>query len=195
MLMAVATHPAMLLYLDQAQSVGPNSARGARRDRGLNENYARELMELHTLGVGAVYSQDDVRQLAELLTGLAVDPVAGFVFDARRVEPGPERVLGRDYAGDGIEAIRAVLADLAARPETARHLAHKLAVHFVADDPDPGLVTAMEAAFRDSGGDLVAVTAALLAHPAAWAEAAAKARQPFDFVVAALRPWTCRARP
>jgi uncharacterized protein (DUF1800 family) len=187
MLAAVATHPAMLLYLDQAQSVGPNSARGARRDRGLNENYARELMELHTLGVGAVYSQDDVRQLAELLTGLAVDPVEGFVFDARRVEPGPERVLGRDYAGDGIEAIRAVLADLAARPETAAHLAHKLAVHFVADTPDPGLVTAMEAAFRDSGGDLVAVTAAMLADPAAWAEPAAKARQPFDFIVAALR--------
>lgn len=187
MLRAVITHPAMLIYLDQVTSFGPGSRRGQRQKKGLNENLARELLELHTLGVSAGYGQDDVRQMAELLTGLAVDPDAGFRFEPNRAEPGAETVLGVRYTGQGTEPIFQALDDLAVRPETARHLAMKLAVHFVSDTPDPGLVGAIEKAWNLGGGDLLAVTEAMLGHPAAWAPDAAKARQPFDFIVAALR--------
>lgn len=185
MLRAVTTHPAMLIYLNQEASFGPGSPKGKRQKKGLNENLARELLELHTLGVGADYSQDDVRQLAELLTGLAVGP-EGFVFDAKRAEPGAETVLGVRYDGKGMAPIHAALDDLAARPETAAHLAGKLAVHFVADAPDAALVGALQATFRDTGGDLLAVSRALVAHPAAQGPGV-KARQPFDFMVAAFR--------
>lgn len=187
MLQAVVTHPAMLIYLDQAQALGPNSKRGAKRGRGLNENLARELLELHTLGVGAGYGQEDVRQMAELLTGLTVVPDRGFAFDPGRAEPGSEVVLGIEYEGAGVAPVLQALADLAVRPETARHIAGKLAVHFVADQPDPALVAALASAWTESGGDLAAVAGALLDHPAAWEASAAKARQPFDFVVAALK--------
>jgi len=190
MLTAVVTHPAMLIYLDQVTSFGPGSVQGSRKARGLNENLARELLELHTLGVGAGYSQTDVRELAELLTGLTIRPGVGFRFIRQRAEPGAEIVLGESYPEnreDGLVPVRAALQALALRPETARHLARKLAVHFVADAPDPGLVAAMEAAWIDSGGDLLAVYAALLAHPAAWAPVGAKARQPYDFTLAGLR--------
>jgi uncharacterized protein (DUF1800 family) len=184
MLAEVVTHPAMLIYLNQEASFGPGSPKGRRQKKGLNENLARELLELHTLGVGAGYDQSDVRELAELLTGLAVGP-EGFVFDDRRAEPGAETVLGVRYAGEGMAPIRRVLGDLAARPETAAHLARKLAVHFAADDPDPGLVAALEDTYRETDGDLAAVSRTLLDHPAALI--GAKARQPFDFMVAALR--------
>ena len=184
MLRAVITHPAMLIYLNQEASFGPGSPKGKRQKKGLNENLARELLELHTLGVGAEYAQGDVRELAELLTGLAVGP-EGFVFDAKRAEPGAETVLGVRHGGKGMAPIHAALDDLAARPETAAHLAGKLAAHFVADAPDAGLVADLEAVFRSTGGDLKAVSLALLAHPKAGQ--GAKARQPFDFMVAALR--------
>ena len=187
MLAAVVTHPAMLIYLDQVNSTGPNSPRGERRGRGLNENLARELLELHTLGVGGGYGQEDVREMAELLTGLAFAPERGFVFDEARVEPGDDVVLGVSYGGAGIAPIRAVLEDLAVHPATARHLAGKLAVHFVSDAPDPALVAAIESEWLRTGGDLTAVAAALLAHPAAWEGPLVKARQPFDFVAASLR--------
>ncbi len=186
MLRASMLHPAMLLYLDQAQSVGPNSRIGLRRARGLNENLAREVLELHTLGVGADYAQADVRQLAELLTGLSMSR-EGFVFRPDQAEPGAETVLGVTYAGSGLEPILAVLDDIATRPDTAAHIARKLAVHFVADTPDPAMVAAMTRAFADTGGDLMAVYRAMLDHPAAWAPDLTKARQPFDFIVAALR--------
>ncbi|MGL4235127.1 DUF1800 domain-containing protein [Tabrizicola sp.] len=186
MLKAVTTHPAMLIYLNQEASFGPGSRKGKRQKKGLNENLARELLELHTLGVGAGYSQADVRELAELLTGLAVTP-EGFAFDARRAEPGPETVLGVTYRGEGMTPVLQALDDLAARPETARHIARKLAVHFVADAPDDALVGALEGVFRDTGGDLLAVSEALVFHPGAQGAGAGKARQPFDFVVAAFR--------
>jgi len=187
LLTAVTLHPAMLIYLDQVSSFGPASIVGQRRKRGLNENLARELLELHTLGVGAGYGQDDVRQLAELLTGLTYDLRRGMVFDPRRAEPGAETVLGQVYDGKGMAPIRAALRDIAARPEVAAHLARKLAVHFVADDPDPALVAAIEAAWVGSGGDLPVVYGALLGHEAAWGPELQKARQPFDFMIAALR--------
>lgn len=184
MLRAVTTHPAMLIYLNQEASFGPGSAKGKRQKKGLNENLARELLELHTLGVGAGYTQGDVRQLAELLTGLTVGR-EGFVFDAKRAEPGAETVLGVRYDGKGERPILQALDDLAARPETAAHLARKLAVHFVADDPDEGLVDDLATVFRDGGGDLRQVSDALAAHPKAGK--GLKTRQPFDFLVASLR--------
>ncbi|MBN2631524.1 MAG: DUF1800 domain-containing protein [Rhodobacteraceae bacterium] len=184
MLKAVMQHPAMLIYLDQTISFGPNSRVGLRRGKGLNENLARELLELHTLGGG--YTQTDVTQMAELLTGLTVGK-KGPTFDARRAEPGAETVLGTAYEGDTLDAVLRALDDLAAHPATAAHIARKLAVHFVANDPDPGLVNALTSAWQDSGGDLVAVTDRLLTHPAAWNAGQAKARQPFDFLVASLR--------
>jgi uncharacterized protein (DUF1800 family) len=190
LLRAAIKHPVMLDYLDQARSIGPGSEVGARRGAGLNENLGRELLELHTLGVGAGYDQRDVRQLAELLTGLAIDEAEGAAaFRPRWAEPGPETVLGRRYGGGAprVEDIDAALEDLARHPATARHLAGKLAVHFVADDPDPGLVAEIEATYRATGGDLTAVYAALLEHPASWAEPGAKVRQPFDYVAASLR--------
>jgi uncharacterized protein (DUF1800 family) len=190
MLVAVTTNPAMLIYLDQDASYGPRSTEGLRRKRGLNENLAREILELHTLGVGARYDQTDVRELAELLTGLSYTPGAGFVFLPERAEPGPEVVLGRTYGklrDAGATPILAVLGDLAVRPETAQHIARKLAVHFLADDPDPAAVAVIADAWIHSGGDLGDVTAALLRHPAAWAPPGGKVRQPFDYVVAGLR--------
>lgn len=187
MLSSVVHHPAMLRYLDQTRSVGPNSRKAKRRGGGLNENLARELLELHTLGVGASYSQDDVRQLAELLTGLTYDARRGYAFDPALAEPGPETVLGKTYDGKGEVPIRAFLQDLARHPETGRHLARKLAVHFVSDDPDPAMVEAMAAAWQAADGALLPLYEAMLTHPAASAGPAAKARQPWDFLISALR--------
>lgn len=190
MLRAVMTHPAMLNYLDQSGSVGPESVYGQRKGRGLNENLARELLELHTLGVGGGYSQTDVRQAALLLTGLGASGAKGTVYIDRRAEPGAETVLGKSYGGARkarIEDIYQLLDDLAAHPATARHIAAKLAVHFVSDTPDPELVEDLAAVWTRTDGDLLAVSAALSAHPAANRPQLEKARQPFDFIVAALR--------
>ena len=187
MLIAATLHPAMLAYLDQVASVGPKSPFGLRRNRGLNENLAREVIELHSLGVGAGYDQTDVRQMALLLTGLDSTAREGFIFRPERAEPGAETVLGNTYGGEGVEPIKAALRDLARRPETAAHIAKKLAVHFVADVPDPALIAAMTDAYQDSGGELGTVYAALLHHPAAWEPTLKKARQPVDFLLTALR--------
>lgn len=187
LLTAATRHPAMMIFLDQTRSVGPNSANGLKKGLGLNENLARELLELHTLGIGAAYSQTDVRELAELLTGLAYDDRRGAYFDPRRAEPGSETVLGKTYGGQDESPVLHVLSDLARHPDTARHIASKLAVHFLSDTPDPAVITAMAQAWTTSDGDLSKVYNALLTHPAAWAEPAAKARQPFEFIVAAFK--------
>ncbi len=194
MLKAAVTHPMMLVYLDQVMSFGPHSAfakRLARKDRvvGLNENLGREVLELHTLGVGGAYVQDDVRQLAELLTGLGLTATGGTEFRDAIAEPGTETVLGRTYGGDPAKLadVHAALDDLAVHPDTARHIARKLAVHFVADEPDAGLLDAMTRAFQASGGDLTAVCRAMLDHDAAWAGFGSKVRQPFDYVLTGMR--------
>lgn len=189
LLRAAVTHPAMLVYLGQARSVGPNSAIGQAKGRGLNENLARETLELHTLGSGAGYTQDDVRAFAELLTGLSIGPKGRKTFRADMAEPGAEMVLGHSYGGKTpSEAdINGALADLARDPATARHIATKLAVHFVSDHPDEGLVDHVAAAWTRTDGDLMAVYAALVEHPASAAPPGAKVRQPFEFVVASLR--------
>ncbi|TDL76067.1 DUF1800 domain-containing protein [Palleronia sediminis] len=189
LLWAVARQPAMLFYLDQNGSIGPGSRFGEKRGLGLNENYARELLELHTLGVDGTYTQADVRQLAELLTGMRVNLAEGFRFDERAAEPGAETVLGRTYGGRKADErdVQLALADLARHPDTARHMARKLAVHFVADDPPVALVGHVAAAWTRSGGDLLQVYAALLEHPAAWELPLRKVKQPADFLVSAIR--------
>lgn len=187
MLVAVELHPGLLIGLDQVASVGPTSRAGQRKGQGLNENLAREMIELHTMGVGAGYSQADVRQLAELLTGLDVTLEEGMIFAPGKAEPGAETVLGQTYGAEGLEPIRTVMADLARRPETARHLSRKLAVHFLSDAPDEGLVARMAEAYLAADTALLPVIRVLLEDPAAWQPPLQKARQPFDFMVAALR--------
>ncbi|EDZ46555.1 conserved hypothetical protein [Rhodobacterales bacterium Y4I] len=191
MLIAAATSPLMLMYLDQNRSAGPGSRAAARRERlsGLNENLAREVLELHTLGVDGPYSQTDVRQLAELFTGLTLSREEAFVFHPGMAEPGPETVLGKTYGGGKpqLEQVLSALRDLARHPATAQHIARKLAVHFISDTPDPALVSHVAARFQDSGGDLVQVYAALLEHPAAWEPQLRNVKPPFDYVASACR--------
>jgi uncharacterized protein (DUF1800 family) len=194
MLLAAEGHPAMLLYLDNAQSIGPNSIAGINRDKGLNENLAREILELHTLGVRTTYTQDDVTNFAKVLTGWTILPTVTnpdhggeFVYIKRAHEPGPQTVIGKDYDDTGTEQGRAVLADLARHPATAKHIATKLARHFVADDPPPALVHRLTQRFLDTDGDLKEVTKVLVAAPEAWAPEQAKIKRPGEWIVTALR--------
>jgi uncharacterized protein (DUF1800 family) len=194
MLLAAEGHPAMLLYLDNAQSIGPNSIAGINRDKGLNENLAREILELHTLGVRTVYTQDDVTNFAKVLTGWTILPTATnpdhggeFVYIKRMHEPGPETVVGKNYDDTGPEQARAVLADLARHPATAKHVSTKLARHFVADDPPPVLVDQLTRRFLDTDGDLKEVTRVLVASPEAWQPQQEKIKRPGEWIVAALR--------
>lgn len=193
MLMAAETHAMMLVFLDQSASFGPSSPfvkRRPDRNLGLNENLGREILELHTLGAGGSYSQDDVRQLAKLLTGLSYDPRNGTRFRPEVAEPGAETVLGTAYGGrgtDGMAEIARAMHDLAIHPDTAAHLAQKLAVHFASDDPPADLIEDLAATWRGTGGDLAQVNAVLAAHPAIAATFRQKARQPFDYLAASLR--------
>jgi uncharacterized protein (DUF1800 family) len=200
MLLAATRHPAMLLYLDNAVSAGPNSRFGQRRGKGLNENLAREILELHTLGVDGGYTQQDVTRFAAILTGWSVARVGdadsgSFLFRPAMHEPGDKLLLGRRYAEDGAAEAEAALAALAAHPATARHIATKLVRHFVADDPPAGAVERLARTFTTSGGDLRAVSAALIALPEAWAQPWPKIRSPQDFVVAACRATGAEPEP
>lgn len=202
MLRAVEQHPAMLIYLDQAQSIGPNSKAGNRRARGLNENLAREILELHTLGVDGGYGQDDVTNLARILTGWTigglqqetVDP-GRFVFQPERHEPGTWTVAGKSYGAGGVAAGEAVLADLARHPSTAHHIARKLARHFVSSTPPPALVTALETSFRDTDGDLAAVARALVMAPETWSAPLVKVTSPYEFSAGLARGFKLDAPP
>jgi uncharacterized protein (DUF1800 family) len=190
LLKAAVLHPAMLIYLDQIRSFGPNSPVGLKMGRGLNENLARELIELHTMGAGSGYTQTDVRSAAYVLTGLYFRaPAYQTVFRARFAEPGDHTVLGRSYGGAyrQMQRVHDLLDDLAAREETRRHICRKLVVHFIADDPPQPVVEAMVKAWERSDGQLLEVYRAMLEHPRSFEEEGQKARQPFDFVVAALR--------
>jgi len=188
MLQAACQHPAMLMYLNQHESIGPNSAAGKRRDRGLNENLAREVLELHTLGVGGNYGQNDVRELAKLLTGLGVSK-EGFVFRRRVAEPGAETVLGTSYGGDpaALDHILAALRDIALHPDTAGHLSAKLIVHFIGISPPEDLVTKMSRAYVNADGDLTALYRVMLNDARAWSLPLNKVKPPIDFMVSALR--------
>jgi uncharacterized protein (DUF1800 family) len=200
MLVASSQHPAMLLYLDQAQSIGPDTmaaafmARNGKGKAGLNENLAREILELHTVGVDAGYTQADVTEFARALTGWSVgglkepEAVAGrFMFRPAAHEPGARAIMGKTYPQDGMAQARAVLKDLAASPHTARHLAVKLARHFVADDPPASLTARLERAYLRSNGNLAEVARALTAAPEAWAPEAKKFKTPYEFLVSSWR--------
>ncbi len=192
MLAAVETHPAMLIYLDNARSMGPASMAGIRQGKGLNENLAREILELHTLGVRTVYSQNDVTNFAKVITGwTAVPPKqergGEFVFNPRMHEPGAQNVIGKTYPAGGIEQGRAVLADVARHPATAKHVATKLVRHFVADEPPPALVDRLTKVFLDTNGNLKEVAKALATAPEAWSEARSKLKRPSEWMVSALR--------
>ena len=209
LLIAAVRHPAMLLYLDQAQSFGPDSAfatrvrnRGNRQAPGLNENLAREILELHTLGVRTGYTQADVTNFAKALTGLTV---AGLgrgpgqrlmpegarpgetVFIEPLHEPGTQTILGRRYDQRGPEQGEAVLRDLAAHPATAKHVATKLARHFTGDTPPPALVDRLAADFLQSGGDLPSLYRTLVASPEPWGPAPTMFKSPWDWTVSMMR--------
>ncbi|MBV8104266.1 MAG: DUF1800 family protein [Hyphomicrobiales bacterium] len=194
LLRAAETHPAMILFLDNQNSIGPNAGPGKFAGRGLNENLAREILELHTLGVGSGYTQADVTELARIITGWSVagpESEAGqpgaFLFKPNWHEPGQRTLLGKTYAEAGVEQGRAALDDLARHPATARHIATKLVRHFVADDPPVDLVNALQRKFLDSGGDLAVVASALVSDDRAWSARPTKIRTPLEFVVGAAR--------
>ena len=193
MLTAVESHPAMLYYLDNVRSMGANSIAGINGDKGLNENLAREILELHTLGVRSGYLQSDVTSFANVLTGWtstdAAEPERGgeFLFNKRLHEPGEQTVLGKFYAQSGVDQGRAVLADLARHSATAQHIAQKLAAHFVADQPPPPLVAKLTKAFKDSDGDLKTVAKALVTADEAWTPARTKLKRPSEWIVSMLR--------
>ena len=188
MLRAVVLHPMMLLYLEQWRSTGPNSPLGQRLGRGLNENLARELLELHLVGVDGSYDQEDVREFAELLTGLVYHSRRGFYYDQRMAEPGAEEVLGVTFGEDAsLSNILIALDTLALHPETAQHLAQKMAVHFVSPTPDPDMVARMARVYLETGGNLLAMTLAMLRSDGAWVPEKAKVRLPMEFMTAAMR--------
>ncbi|MBB6413510.1 DUF1800 domain-containing protein [Mesorhizobium sangaii] len=194
MLLAVEHHPAMLLNLDNQQSVGPDSRAGSNRKRGLNENLAREILELHTLGVGSGYSQADVTSFARILTGWTMAGRDGrlgepgnFVFNANAHEPGDAVLLGKTYPAGGMGQAEAALNDIARHPATALHIATKLARHFIADTPPPSAIARLAKVFAKTDGNLRALAAALIAMPEAWSTPLAKMRSPFEYVVAIRR--------
>jgi uncharacterized protein (DUF1800 family) len=191
LLLAAERHPAMLFYLDQVLSIGPNSPVGQRQHKGLNENLAREMMELHTLGVDGGYTQNDVTTLARILTGWSIarlnaPDVGNFHFYPAMHEPGAQTLLGKTYPESGYDQGELALRDLAAHPATATHIATKLARHFIADDPPKDSIQRIAKVFRDTGGDLKRVTAAVIREDAAW-KPFAKVRTPAELLIA-----TCR---
>lgn len=202
MLLAVEKHPAMLTYLDQTRSVGPNSARAqraARKDEprkpGINENLAREILELHTLGVRTGYSQKDVTEFALAMSGWTVAQpgasgraaVGTFLFKPPLHEPGPRTILGKTYSQEGMDQAEAVLRDVARSEATAAHIATKLARHFVADTPPPSLVDRLQSAFLKTGGDLPAVYRSLIDAPEGWDPKPRKFKTPWEWNISALR--------
>lgn len=194
MLKAVEQHPAMLFFLDNQQSLGPESRAGQNRKRGLNENLAREIMELHTLGVGGGYTQGDVTSLARIITGWTFAGRKGqlgapgaFAFNANAHQPGPQVLLGKTYEASGLAQGEAALADIARHPSTANFIATKFVRHFVADDPPPALVARLRDVFVRTDGDLKTLATALVDSNEAWQAPLTKMRSPYDFLIASGR--------
>ena len=201
MVLSVESHPCMLEYLDNEQSVGPDSQADRSGKRGLNENLAREIMELHTLGVGSGYSQADVTAFAKVITGWSFSrngergPAGAFTFNARAHEPGAQTIMGKRYSQAGVDQGIAVLRDLCRHPATATHIATKLARHFVADAPPPALVGRLAKTFSDTDGDLAEVSKALIAAPEAWTPSLAKVRSPNEYLCALIRATGVTLKP
>jgi len=212
LLLAVEKHPAMLLYLDNHASIGPNSrlvklaerrAKNGNRKIGINENLAREILELHTLGVDGGYTQADVTTFAQAISGwsiggqdmnrrlerLGVDggTPGEFLFRAVFHEPGAKRLLGKSYSDDGVKQGESILRDLAVSPKTARHISTKLARHFIADDPPPAVVDRLTKTWLDSRAHLPSVYAALIEAPESWAQPLAKFKTPSDYIYSSYR--------
>jgi hypothetical protein len=200
LLVATAQSPAMLFYLDNWLSMGPKSQAAVAANRGkprqavpgLNENYGRELMELHTLSVNGGYTQHDVTELARVLTGWTIQPLeqgAAFQFDAKKHEPGDKVVIGQTIPENGMNEGMQVLDMLAHHPNTAKFICKKLAMRFVADDPPPALVERMAAKFLATDGDIREVLRTLFKSPEFWSAKAyrAKVKTPFEFVISSLR--------
>jgi len=190
LLKAAMLHPAMLIYLDQSDGAGMDAPAGRPGGRAVNESLGRELLELHTLGAGSGYTQEDVRAAALILTGLSVDRRAlEVVYRPRISEGGSISLLGEVYEDDeaGSQDHLRMLEDLALNPMTAEHVCRKLVIHFVADEPPADLVAAMTAAWAETEGDLKAVYRAMLNHPRAWSDPGQKIKRPFEFVVSGFR--------
>ena len=205
LLVAVEKHPAMIIYLDNQRSVGPGSTLGRRANRnnnerqvGLNENLAREILELHTLGVGGGYSQQDVTTFAKVITGWSIggasdkgrfsDGVPGkFEFREAIHEPESQSLLGTRYGQRGVKQGEAVLRDLASHPSTARFISEKLARHFIADNPPESIVDRLSATFLKTGGDLAAIYESLIQAKEPWDATHSKYKSPHDFVISTLR--------
>lgn len=199
MLQAVTGHVAMLSYLDNTRSIGENSVRGKRRKKTMNENLAREILELHTLGVNGGYSQNDVMEFAKTLTGWSFGgeqsrkgknkkPIHGdFEFFDVTHEPGSKTILGKTYREDGVNEVKKVLTDLASHTSTAKFIATKLVRHFVSDDPPASAIRQIEDVFMGSGGDLAEISSALISLPEVWEEPIPKIKTPYELIISVLR--------
>ena len=192
MLLAVTRHPAMIVYLDNQGSFGPNSKAGNRRGRGLNENLAREILELHTLGVNGGYTQEDIISLAKIITGWTIKPPqmagkAGYRYIDRMHEPGTHTLLGRSYAQHGEKQGIEALTDLAFHPSTARFISTKLAMHFISDTPPQSAIAKLEKTFLNTGGDLLEVSKTLIELPEVWNKPLGKFKTPYELIVSSLR--------
>lgn len=205
MLLAVERHPAMLIYLNQVQSIGPNSPLGTRaglrnpnRRLGLNENLSREIMELHTLGVRTGYTQADVTEFARAMTGWSIQGygefgkrdaggTGDFLFRPALHEPGARTILGKRYDQQGDGQARAALLDFARSPATAIHAATKLARHFAGDTPPPALIDRLAATFQRTRGDLPSLYEALVDAPEAWRPEPLKFKSPWEWTISTLR--------
>ena len=208
MLLAVEKHPAMLMYLDNNQSIGPHSLAAGNNNnpnanqRGLNENLGREILELHTLGVDGGYTQGDVTMLARIITGWTVSDVnidayygGRFTFAPARHEPGDAILLGHSYPNTGEDEGEAALRELARHPSTSQHIALKFAKAFIADDPPPTLVAKLKQSFLDSDGDLQKLAQTLVTAPESWQAPLTKLRTPQEFLCASLRATNCKPDP
>jgi uncharacterized protein (DUF1800 family) len=199
MLAAVTSHPVMLTYLDNAISIGANSKQGKRRKKTMNENLAREILELHTLSVNGGYTQKDVMAFAKALTGWSHGGFGGkrrdkegrvhgkFEFIPQIHEPGSKSILGKSYPEAGVDEVRRILKDLAAHPSTARFLATKMAAHFIADDPPEDAVRILANTYIETGGDLGAMSRQLVEIEAIWQAPLSKVKTPYELMISVMR--------
>lgn len=199
LLIAAIAHPTMLTYLDNDKSIGPNSTIGKRRKKSFNENLAREILELHTLGVNGGYLQNDIIELAKIITGWTHDGFLSrrlskktgiegkFAFRDLLHEPGVKTVLGKTYEEDGVKEGIAVLKDLARHPSTAKFIATKLAIHFVSDEPKNSTIDKLAKVYLKTNGDLSKVYEAIIDLPQVWQTPLPKVKTPYEFIISTLR--------
>ncbi len=192
MLIAVEQHPAMILYLNNEKSIGPQSRMARRKKVGLNENLAREILELHTLGVDGGYDLKDIQELAMAISGWSVsrpkrESTVGFIYREAGHQPGVRTVVGKRYAQKGISQGESILRDLARHPSTAKFVSFKLAQHLISDQPPEALVSAMTKTWLATDGNIKAVISTLIGHDSAWQPTLQKFKTPREFVVSSIR--------